>query len=190
MTFDVQAALARAIAAESAEATTSGAANPANPANPRSEGAQAAENRGPGVAPGLATARLIGANPQEANDRPDPLAPRLAPISHECANRDEAGNPLLHGNRHKGAGPISRISRISTAPETRSDGEAASHPPAAPAEPLPDITGAGRVRTWTGRVVSLDAWRRLSAWDRQGPNGRHWDGRTALWEWPEDGGVA
>lgn len=56
--------------------------------------------------------------------------------------------------------------------------------------PLPDLTGAGRVRTWTGRVVSLEAWRRLSTWDRHGPNERHWDGRTASWEWPEDGGSA
>ncbi|GGE17399.1 hypothetical protein SAMN05421774_10447 [Gemmobacter megaterium] len=26
-----------------------------------------------------------------------------------------------------------------------------------------------RPMTWTGKVVSLDAWRRLSAWDRHGP---------------------
>lgn len=56
--------------------------------------------------------------------------------------------------------------------------------------PLPDITGAGRVRTWTGRVVSLAARRKLSGWDRHGPNGRQWDGRTASWEWPEGGGAA
>lgn len=56
--------------------------------------------------------------------------------------------------------------------------------------PLPDLTGAGRVRTWTGRVVSLDTWRKLNTWDRHGPNGRQWDGRTASWEWPEGGGTA
>ena len=62
--------------------------------------------------------------------------------------------------------------------------------PGANADPLPDIAGNGRVRTWSGRVVSLDAWRKLSAWERHGPNGRHWDGRTRSWEGPEDGGAA
>lgn len=63
--------------------------------------------------------------------------------------------------------------------------------PPQPAEmdpaPLPDPTRAGRVCTWTGRVVSLDGWRKLSAWDRHGPNGRQWNGQTASWEWPKDG---
>lgn len=48
-------------------------------------------------------------------------------------------------------------------------------------EPLPGLIGVGRVRTGTGRVVSHDAWRRLSAWGRHGPNGRDWDGRPRSW---------
>jgi hypothetical protein len=31
-------------------------------------------------------------------------------------------------------------------------------------------------RTWTGRVVSLAAWKRLTEWERHGPNGRVWCG--------------
>ena len=42
-------------------------------------------------------------------------------------------------------------------------------------------TAGGRVTTWTGRVVSLDEWRRLTAWQRHGPNGRHWCGITSTW---------
>lgn len=42
-------------------------------------------------------------------------------------------------------------------------------------------TAGGRVATWTGRVVSLDEWRRLTAWERHGPNGRLWCGITSTW---------
>ena len=42
-------------------------------------------------------------------------------------------------------------------------------------------TAGGRVATWTGRVVSLDEWRSLTAWQRHGPNGRHWCGITSTW---------
>ena len=31
---------------------------------------------------------------------------------------------------------------------------------------------AGNPLTWTGRVVSLDAWRNLTEWERHGPDGR------------------
>jgi hypothetical protein len=40
-------------------------------------------------------------------------------------------------------------------------------------------------RTWTGRIVSLDEWRRLTEWEKHGPNGRHWNGITKQWEQTE-----
>lgn len=40
-------------------------------------------------------------------------------------------------------------------------------------------------RTWTGRIVSLDDWRRLSEWERNGPNGRMWCGLCRAWHLPE-----
>jgi hypothetical protein len=40
-------------------------------------------------------------------------------------------------------------------------------------------------RTWTGRIVSLDEWRRLTEWEKHGQNGRHWNGITQTWEEPE-----
>jgi len=42
-------------------------------------------------------------------------------------------------------------------------------------------------RTWTGRIVSLDEWRRLTEWEKHGPKGRHWNGITKQWEQPERG---
>ena len=42
----------------------------------------------------------------------------------------------------------------------------------------------GRPRTWTGRVVCLDEWRTLSAWDRHGSTGKFWDGITRQWKEP------
>ncbi|WP_164887689.1 hypothetical protein [Paenirhodobacter populi] len=47
----------------------------------------------------------------------------------------------------------------------------------------------GRPRTWTGKVVSLDEWRRLSDWDKHGSSGKVWNGITRQWE-PMDGGAA
>jgi len=41
--------------------------------------------------------------------------------------------------------------------------------------------------TWTGRIVSLAAWRDLTAWERDGPDGRHWNGFTRQWEPPGGG---
>ncbi|WP_299850119.1 hypothetical protein [uncultured Roseovarius sp.] len=40
----------------------------------------------------------------------------------------------------------------------------------------------GRPVTHTGKVVSLDAWRQLSVWEKHGPSGQCWDGRTQDWE--------
>ena len=39
----------------------------------------------------------------------------------------------------------------------------------------------GRPRTWTGKVVSLDDWRRLTDWERNGPAGRMFCGLCREW---------
>ena len=44
----------------------------------------------------------------------------------------------------------------------------------------------GDPRTWTGRLVSLDEWRRLSDWDRHGPDGRYFYSDTGRWEPPRE----
>ena len=64
--------------------------------------------------------------------------------------------------------------------------------PAAPAPSRPDdgdpfwhgASVAGLPRTWTGRIVSLDEWRRLAAWDRHGPDGRSFCGACHAWVMP------
>jgi len=158
----------------------------------------------------------FGTKPPETPDRsrtevdksPAPGAPlgqkRL--LSDFCPEAKTAPSPY----KQEGSGLLSHLSFLSQGVEGDGGDEAPGRadPPtpeaAAPSpvaevvplpvrpdpDPLPDPTRAGRVRTWTGLVVSIEAWRHLSAWDRHGPNGRHWDGRTASWEWPEGGGAA
>lgn len=65
--------------------------------------------------------------------------------------------------------------------------------PADPPQPAPEafpygVGVTGTPSTWTGRVVSLDDWRRLSDWDRHGSTGKIWNGLTRQWE-PKNGGT-
>ena len=62
-------------------------------------------------------------------------------------------------------------------------------PPSAPASLRTDgnpfrhgrsVTGSPL--TWTGRIVSLTEWRRLSEWERDGSTGKLWNGITQQWE--------
>lgn len=93
------------------------------------------------------------------------------------------------------ANTVSRLSQVSQAPETRTEvsNVATVANVAKPYESeQPDNVGAetygespgGRALTWTGRVVSLDAWRELSEWEKHGPNGRRWNGLSQSWETP------
>jgi hypothetical protein len=45
-------------------------------------------------------------------------------------------------------------------------------------------SAGGNPRTWTGRIVSLDEWRSLSAWNRHGPDGRLFCGICRDWVQP------
>jgi len=47
------------------------------------------------------------------------------------------------------------------------------------------VSVTGLPLTWTGRIVLLDDWRRLTEWEKHGPNGRRWNGSTKQWEEPE-----
>ncbi len=42
----------------------------------------------------------------------------------------------------------------------------------------------GSPLTWTGKVVSLAAWREFSEWERHGPDGRRFNGKSKEWETP------
>lgn len=51
------------------------------------------------------------------------------------------------------------------------------------------MTPEGRPRTWTGRIVSMDEWLRLTEWERNGPRGRMWNGLTRQWEELEENSI-
>lgn len=73
--------------------------------------------------------------------------------------------------------PVFRVAEVASV--------ATPQPNAKPDEPAPAAYGktpGGRLLTWTGRVVSLDEWRRLMKWERYGPSGRRWNGITRRWE--------
>lgn len=86
------------------------------------------------------------------------------------------------------AGRLARLARLARPP--------ARKPETATGAGTPDDPGAdtfahgqginGEPRTWTGRVVSLADWRRLSQWERHGPDGRYFYGDTRQWEKPRD----
>lgn len=100
------------------------------------------------------------------------------------------------------ARPVSQLSQVSQHPDARKPAPAVASV-ASVATPLPSArpfepgaapfrkSPGGRVLTWTGRVVSLDAWRELTEWERHGPNGRHWCGLCRGWHNPGqcDGGT-
>lgn len=117
-------------------------------------------------------------------DRAPALGSGRKPVSSEyCHTAGQPSSPYKQGASQV----LSLKSVLSRGMEGNTEGvpvRRATPPPPAEtdATPLPDPTRAGRVRTWTGRVVSIEAWRRLSAWDRHGPNGRRWNGLTRSWE--------
>lgn len=47
------------------------------------------------------------------------------------------------------------------------------------------VSVGGQPLTWTGRVVSLADWQRMTAWERHGPDGRHWCGIARAWVQPK-----
>lgn len=103
-------------------------------------------------------------------------------------------NPLpraKRANRAKQDAPISTFSTISTPlpvnPEIPRPAPVLPFaPPPEPSrqdgEPFRHGHGPdGRSRTWTGRIVNLDDWRRLSDWERHGPDGRLFCGICRAW---------
>lgn len=69
----------------------------------------------------------------------------------------------------------SELDRVNRAPRSKAASE----------DLLPTPYGksaGGRILTYTGQVVSLDAWRELSQWEKHGSNGRRWNGLSQSWE--------
>mgnify|MGYP000616243519 CR=1 FL=1 len=84
------------------------------------------------------------------------------------------------------APPVSQLSRVSQAPEAENHSFVANvasvATPSAPRTEPDGATVGGRAATWTGKVVALDDWRHMTAWERHGPDGRHWCGLSKSWK--------
>ena len=97
-----------------------------------------------------------------------------------------------HGESAPRVAQVARVARCGAAgakPEPNLRAPASSPqptpapPPGRPAEVSPHgATVDGRPLTWTGKVVSLAEWRRLSEWERHGSTGKVWNGLTRRWE--------
>lgn len=42
-------------------------------------------------------------------------------------------------------------------------------------------SAGGSPKTWTGRIVTMDEWHKLTEWDRHGPNGKLFCGVCRAW---------
>jgi len=99
------------------------------------------------------------------------------------------------------ARPVSQVSQVSQAPGPGMPAPrvavvaSVATPPARNPEPARADDPAtfrhgfsvdGSPKTWTGCIVSIDAWRTLTSWEKHGPNGRHWSGITRQWENPDE----
>jgi len=72
---------------------------------------------------------------------------------------------------------VAEVATVATPPARMSE-------PKPSAETFPHGTACNlgdAPRTWTGRIVSLDEWRRLTEWEKHGQNGRHLCGITREW---------
>lgn len=89
--------------------------------------------------------------------------------------------------------PVSQMSRVSQRPKAENPppADVLIFPPQpsapAPSRPADDpfrhgqsVTGSPR--TWTGRVVSLADWAKLSDWEKHGSTGKLWNALTRQWE--------
>lgn len=104
----------------------------------------------------------------------------------------ETATLATSATRQLGTGTVSQVSRVSQGhraditppPRVISLSQPHSVPSAAQDEgdACRQVRSLGnRRRTWTGRVVSLDEWRKLSFWDRHGPDGRLYCGICRSW---------
>lgn len=108
----------------------------------------------------------------------------IAPVSR--VSQVSRSQPAELQNVH--ALPVSQKSRVSQSQQAGNragDADQFRHGRSATGNPV----------TWTGRIVSLDEWKRLSAWERHGQDGRLFCGACREWVMPggcphTDGGAA
>jgi hypothetical protein len=113
------------------------------------------------------------------------VAAALAEVAGGEKAETEPGPRANPANRANPALPDSTNSTISTPPEAPAPSRPELAPSASGAETLHGESPGGRPLTWTGRVVSLEEWRRLTDWERHGPDGRTFCGCCRAWLPPE-----
>ncbi|WP_321363161.1 hypothetical protein [uncultured Celeribacter sp.] len=78
---------------------------------------------------------------------------------------------------------VEKLEKENTAQKTSPSARRAAPDPHDTAQPSRLSVGSSPC-TWTGKVVSLEEWKRMSDWERHGPNGRHWNALSRKWEYP------
>lgn len=106
---------------------------------------------------------------------------RWLALAREAQNKTETltGRPAETGNK-----PVQEAMPPLSASSSRFAGRGIKEdiPLTKPEKTSPyGQTHGGRQHTWTGKIVSLDAWRALSEWERHGSKGKMWDGSTQQW---------
>lgn len=109
-----------------------------------------------------ALAEIMGATPATPAT-PATNGPNVASVAGVAAQRPEIQPP---------AKVLPFAAQPSAPAQKQDDGKSFPHG-------VCDFTD--RPRTWTGKVVALDEWRRLSDWERNGPAGRLWCGVCRVW---------
>lgn len=154
MWFDVAAALAE----------IEGGAEPAPEARPPATSAT--------IATQAPDARPVSQLSQVSQAPEAETAPRVAEVASVATPSARAATPLAwEPETPAHPAPPSPSRRERATPSAPDGGDMGRHGRSIAGHPL----------TWTGRVVSLDAWRSLTAWERHGPDGRLWCGCCRAW---------
>lgn len=125
----------------------------------------------------LAIAEKAATNP---NSVPDILQePATSPLAQSEVEFLQVSTVCREGNSEKNRNRPDLI---------KPDIAGTSHPKIAPrsegVSPYGTSPG-GRPLTHTGKVVSLDAWRQLTEWEKHGSKGKVWNGVSREWEGPQ-----
>lgn len=96
------------------------------------------------------------------------------PSPTNSENSENSGNSSLATAGFTSATVLPFAGTPSVSPPLRDDGDLFRH----------GRSVTGQPRLWTGRIVSLDEWRKLTAWERHGPDGRMFCGVCCEWVMP------
>ncbi len=95
----------------------------------------------------------------------------------------QAATPATFATQHpKSRANVADVADVAGRQGQEPENTPSAKPPDNPCDYPYGRAVAGGPKTWTGKVVSLDAWRDLSEWERHGSTGKQWNGLTRQWE--------